>query len=394
VTKDSLGKMAAIARAEGLRTVRDRTAMFFIVLLPVFIILLIGISIGGEMNKLALGVIDKDGGPLAAELRRELVRQPRLRVVRSSDEEAMRAAVRHAELVAGVVIPAGYSDALRAGQAKPVEFVTDPSGQASVAARAPVAAAVDHQAGTFGAARFAADKAGVPLDATIATAQDLSASGGVEVDVTTTSGARRIPQGFNYTAPSNLVLFVFITSLAAASLIVDARRFGVTRRMLSTPTPPRVILVGQGLSRFALAVFQGLFIVVVGRVVFGVDWGDPVGAGLIVGVFALVSTGAALLMGTVARTPDQAGTMGPAVGIALGMLGGCMWPLFIVPPIMQTIGHATPHAWAMDSFIDLIGRGAGVGDIAGNVAVLAVFAAVLLTLGAWSLRRAASSPTS
>jgi ABC-2 type transport system permease protein len=95
-------------------------------------------------------------------------------------------------------------------------------------------------------------------------------------------------------------------------------------------------------------------------------------------------------MGTIARTEEQAGTIGPAVGIALGMLGGCMWPLFIVPPIMQTIGHATPHAWAMDGFIALIARRAGVADIVGSLLALVVFAALLLTIGAWGVRRTAT----
>jgi len=83
--------------------------------------------------------------------------------------------------------------------------------------------------------------------------------------------------------------------------------------------------------------------------------------------------------------------MGPAIGIALGMLGGCMWPLVIVPPIMRALGHATPHAWAMDGFIALIANGAHVADIVGKLLALVVFAGLLLVAGIWSLRRTAYS---
>ncbi|HEY0637908.1 MAG TPA: hypothetical protein VGD67_09695 [Pseudonocardiaceae bacterium] len=41
-------------------------------------------------------------------------------------------------------------------------------------------------------------------------------------------------------------------------------------------------------------------------------------------VWVLVSTGAGLLAGSLFRTPDQAGAIGPAVGIALGMLDGAI----------------------------------------------------------------------
>jgi ABC-2 type transport system permease protein len=27
------------------------------------------------------------------------------------------------------------------------------------------------------------------------------------------------------------------------------------------------------------------------------------------------------------------------------MLGGCIWPLRIVPSAVRTLGYATPHAW-------------------------------------------------
>jgi ABC-2 type transport system permease protein len=70
------------------------------------------------------------------------------------------------------------------------------------------------------------------------------------------------------------------------------------------------------------------------------------------------------------------------------MLGGCMWPLAIVPEPMRVLGHLFPQAWAMDAFIALIAKGEDVTGIAVQLAVLAGFAAVLLGLATWRLRRA------
>ena len=94
-----------------------------------------------------------------------------------------------------------------------------------------------------------------------------------------------------------------------------------------------------------------------------------------------------MLSGTVFRTAEQASAIGPAVGIALGMLGGCMWPLDIVPPGLRAVGHLTPQAWAMDGFIGLVFNGEGLADIARQIGVLALFAVALLTLGVVLLRR-------
>jgi energy-coupling factor transporter ATP-binding protein EcfA2 len=61
--------------------------------------------------------------------------------------------------------------------------------------------------------------------------------------------------------------------------------------------------------------------------------------------------------------------------------------LAIVPAPMRTFGHLFPQAWAMDAFIALIARNAGLAGILRQLAVLAAFAAALLALAAWRLRR-------
>jgi len=179
---------------------------------------------------------------------------------------------------------------------------------------------------------------------------------------------------------------VFITSLAGAGLI-EARRLGVTRRLVATPTTVATVLFGEALGRFAVALLQGLIIFGVGWLVFGVDWGDPPAALLLTVTFALVATGVGMLGGSVLRNAEQATSIGPPVGIALGMLGGCMWPLAIVPEPMRVVGHLFPQAWAMDAFIALIARNTGLGGILRELAVLAGFAAVLLGVATWRLRR-------
>jgi ABC-2 type transport system permease protein len=87
------------------------------------------------------------------------------------------------------------------------------------------------------------------------------------------------------------------------------------------------------------------------------------------------------------RTPEQAGSIGPIAGIAMGMLAGCMWPRFIMPAPMQRLGQLFPQSWAMDAWIKLIADNAGLGGIVKQLAVLGAFVVVLLPLATWRLRR-------
>jgi ABC-2 type transport system permease protein len=104
-----------------------------------------------------------------------------------------------------------------------------------------------------------------------------------------------------------------------------------------------------------------------------------------------VATAVGLLIGATVSDPDQAASVVTPVAIGLAMLGGCMWPLEIVPPFMQAVGHLTPHAWAMDAWMGLVFDGDGVAGIAVDLAVLAGFAAALGLLATWRLRRALTS---
>ena len=382
---------AAIAGANLRRTFRDRTALFFIVVLPVVIIVVIGSTFGGDEDAFEVGVVDGDrGSALSRELVARLRRSDVLDLASYRTVGGLRRAVRREELAAGLVVPPGYEAALRGGGQARLQLVADPTSDATPAVRAAVAAAVSGQGVVAAAARVAAAETGADFDQAVGTARRLEGRAGtVGVEARTIgSEVNPVKNRFAYTAPSNLVLFVFVNTVATAGALVESRRLGVSRRMLATPASSRTILAGEALGRFAVALVQALLILGVGALLFGVEWGEPGAAAALVVAFVLVSTGAGMLVGAVARTGDQAGAVGAPVGIALGMLGGCMWPLEVVGDTMRAVGHVVPHAWAMDAWQDLVFDRAGLAAVAPELGVLAAWAAALLVVAAWRLHRA------
>jgi len=121
--------------------------------------------------------------------------------------------------------------------------------------------------------------------------------------------------------------------------------------------------------------------------VFGVSWGSPAAAAVLILFWAMVGGSAGMLSGTLFRSPEQASSIGPAIGIALAMLGGCMWPLSIVSQTMRSVGHATPQAWAVDAWTDLLSRGGTLTTILPQLAVLAAFAVAFLAIATIRMRK-------
>jgi ABC-2 type transport system permease protein len=197
---------------------------------------------------------------------------------------------------------------------------------------------------------------------------------------------------FSYVAPSDLVLFMGITLLVLSSGLVESRRLGILRRLAAAPVRPRSIVAAEILSLLCVAAAQSIGLLLLGRVLFGVHWGDLWAVGAVVALLALTLCAVSVLIGAWASSQEQAIATAVVIGIAAGMLGGCVYPLDVVGSTVRAVGHAVPQAWAMDAFIRLIYHHGGFATVAPELGALGAFALVLcavaLRVSARTLRRA------
>ena len=147
---------------------------------------------------------------------------------------------------AGVVIPDGYGAALDAGEDATVALVADPTSTSAAAVQAGVRATVGDRAAVVAAGRAAAGEGADP-DVVAAARQEAAAlapnTPAVGVRTVTVDDGGEVALGdFDYTAPSNLVLFTFVNTLVAGTALASERRQGITRRMLATPHGTGTIL--------------------------------------------------------------------------------------------------------------------------------------------------------
>ena len=239
----------------------------------------------------------------------------------------------HGELEAGLVIPDGFAAALRGTGTAELRYLGT-TGALAQGLRAPIDAAAARISAIAIAARVAEAEGLAGWDQARAAAEaGYGSVPGVAVSVSRIGepGSFAGFTQFTFGASTQLVMFMFLTSMTASLRLVLTRKLGVSRRMVSTPTSPATIIAGEAIGRYGVAVFQAAYIVIVSALLFGVSWGDPVAAAAIILVFALVCAGAAMLLGAVAGTADQAASLGVFLGLALGALGGCMIPLQIMP---------------------------------------------------------------
>lgn len=369
------------------RILRDRASLFFMLVLPVIVIVVIGATFGGQ-GQIDIGVVRHGSGPFSDRVAAALRARDGVRVHDYATVSDLRRAARRQTIAAGIVLDRGFDAALAGGRAARLREVVSPDAEQALTGEIALRGIVAPIAGRVAAARLAASTTGRPFGVTLAVADALagSSSGAARVETVGHAHAAELSR-FSLTAPQNLVLFVFITSLASGSLIVQARRQGVLRRAVATRTGVGTILLGLGVGWMSIALVQSAIILVVGAAFFGVDWGAPLPAALLVLAFAMVGCGAGLLLGALGRDEDKVSAIAPVLGLVLGALGGCMMPLEVFPPAMLAVAHAVPQYWAIRSWQELVFDGAGTATIAPALAVLTGYAAILVAAATLLLRR-------
>ncbi|GKV57836.1 putative transport permease YfiN [Sporosarcina sp. NCCP-2222] len=184
----------------------------------------------------------------------------------------------------------------------------------------------------------------------------------------------------SYSSAGFSIMFVMIVMLFTTGTLIEARNMGIWSRLLTTPATRIQLTLGYVLSFFIIGFVQFTLLIVLTSLLFGVQWGDPLGLAILVTVLLFSVVGLGMAIATLVKTSEQQSAVGMLLIISTSMLGGVYWPLDIVPEFMQKIANFVPQSWAIEGFKSLV-DGAALGDIMTPILVLMGFAIVFLSIG-------------
>ncbi|MBC7814233.1 MAG: ABC transporter permease [Burkholderiales bacterium] len=390
--------------------------LFSIIVVPVVLTVIIGVSTGGSSGpeRLRVDVLDNDNSLLSAQFL-SAVREANSALVLcpmdNADDDFCdlvsdrgEAAAFTPELaderlndqtsLALIEIPSGYAEALQAGEDATIvygsnENITAPNyiSQAVTAAAQEVGGAlVAARVGTriaddFDALEFddEADRAAF-TEGVFNRANDLRADNPVQVDFHLTEAeddeSSGVQNGFGQSVPGIGSMSVMFTIFTALNVLVAERKIWTLQRLVMMPLSTAQILGGKIITWVVIGMIQYIVVFIVGLVV-GVNFGsDLVALLLVMLAFSVCITALTFALAPILRTDAQAGSIGLLLGLTLAPLGGAWWPLDIVPDVMRIVGHLSPIAWAMDGFNSLIFYGGNLLTVLPSIGVLLLMAVV------------------
>jgi ABC-2 type transport system permease protein len=156
-----------------------------------------------------------------------------------------------------------------------------------------------------------------------------------------------------YMAPGMALLFLMYTVSYGGRSILAERAQGTLPRLLVSPTSTSQVLGGKVLGIFFMGVAQVAILILASSIFFGLKWGDMLGLAVLILATVLGATGWGMLITAIARTPAQVGSLGSAIMLIFGILGGSFTDIDRMPSIVRTLSKITPNAWGLDGFTTL-----------------------------------------
>jgi ABC-2 type transport system permease protein len=331
-------------------------------------------------------------------------------VALGSPEEA-RAGVDVGTYVAAIIIPADFSQKITYSQEHPT--VEPSSVEVYASPAAPVAANVVRSIVESISSQLEAGNIAIAatLNAIIERAQSdpafglqfglVSAAGQfqpdfaagfnaevnpVHIDQQTVEGQRAAFNPLVTFGAGQAVFFMLFTAMGSANSLLEERRDGTLQRLLASPTPRYMVLVGKFIGTFVNCVVQVSILIValtgIGSLVSGqvqFIWGTNILA-LIATLLAvaLAAAGLGSLVAALVKTPEQGNVIGGIISMMMGLFGGVFFSVQSVPAL-EPISRLTIVYWGVDAFSKLSANRA---DIGLNLLVLLAIGIVFFT-GGW-----------
>ena len=373
----------AVLIKEFLHIRRQRSTLFFMLVVPVMQTLIFGYAIDTQIDNLPTVVYDLDGRRASRELAEALVNTRKFKIIRRvHDEPSFRRELTSGRATVGVRIPPRYSDRLLRGEQVQVQVLIDGS---------------DSQAAST--ALSSANLLGLNLSIRLARVKGESLNVGPARDP---AGRPTLPiemrprllynpnlENAHFFVPGLVgIILQLVTLFLTSFAVVRERELGTLEQLFVTPVGRAALLLGK-LTPYAVVGFiETLIVLAVMVYVFGVAIrGELALLVALASLFLVCGLGLGLLVSTLAKTQVEALQFAFMIMLPSVLLSGFMFPREEMPWPIYLVTFAIPVTYFIEILRGIVLARADFLDLSFWVGGLTVCCLVVLILSVVRFRK-------
>ncbi|MEX1660917.1 ABC transporter permease [Thioclava sp. 15-R06ZXC-3] len=175
-----------------------------------------------------------------------------------------------------------------------------------------------------------------------------------------------------------VILSMTMVMITAVAIVRETER-GTMETLIATPVRPFEVMLGKIAPYVLVGYVQTGVFLLAARALFNVPFtGSALAFFLGFNLFIVTNLALGFLISTVARSQMQAMQLSFFTLLPSILLSGFMFPFAAMPSWAQAIGSAIPTTHFLRLVRKVMLKGAGVGDISGNMLGIAVIMAVIV----------------
>lgn len=194
---------------------------------------------------------------------------------------------------------------------------------------------------------------------------------------------------FDYLMPGQMAVMLMAAGMfTVAVAVAGQRQSGALRHLFSTPLSVGAWTVSRVIANLVMALVQAILLFLFAGLVFDVAPPQNVAGTLVVLVLStLTSLGMGLIIGMFVQGENGAVAVTMPLFMILLFLGNAMMPLENPPAFIAAVMPFAPSYHMTESLRAVMMQGKTLSSAASEVAVLAIYSTLLLTVAIWRMRR-------
>ncbi len=395
---------------------RDRASILFVLLTPFVLTLGLGLVTGSlssgssnGINDIPVVLVNQDEGELGDELIKVFQSADLAELVDPEvihDPAAAKKQVDDDEITAAILIPAGFSASIIpnsvTGQSGPViaiELYTNPSRPTNAGIIEAIVAQFINQvevgriSGQITVSELV-QSGRITLQDAARVGSQIGNSQAEKANMDQSITLEGIQDGnpvedFNmlsYMAPGMALMFLMYTTSNGGRTLLVEKTQGTLPRILVSPIHNSQVLLGKMFGIFLTGTVQMLILIIASTLIFQLKWGDPLAVLVLVLAAVIGAVGWGMLITALVKTPGQAASVGTAVMLIFGVLGGSFFNINMLPGWFRAFSKITPNGWGIDGFTTLA-TGGGLVDILPVIGGLLIMGLLLFGISLFLFKR-------